>query len=470
MSNDVVLKVENLGKYFKIYRNPRARVREWISMGKRSYHKDFWALKDISFDVREGGFLGIIGPNGAGKSTLLKLITGVLEPSTGSFSTKGKVLSLLELSGGMEGDASGRENIIRSAQLLGFPDGYVEERMNQIEEFAELGEFFDREIRTYSSGMKIRLAFSMFAFLECDLLVLDEILSVGDIFFRQKCYARLEELINQNVTIVLVTHSIALVRQYCKEVIVLNNGEMVYYGEPGDGIKKYFSIRPNKGIKVRATSTYDEDYVSEEYADLENVEDTLLSDNLQSLVWPGDGDFKTEFLPENSNNSKANLIQLALYNEKGVQTNVFRQGEVAYFYYSYKIKKNAGVPISKLSILSARNLIIHSKDSIQLDAYHPKSLKKGNIIRYRQSVKMDIAPGNYIFNLTLSTLHPDDFEKRDILTWLEYKQKRASLISVKQAGVVVVIPREVGDLKRSRNSMCDLRGSMSVQLLTSDKQ
>jgi len=462
MSDDIVLKVENLGKFFKIYRNPRARIREWLTLGKRSYHKDFWALKDISFDVHKGGFLGIIGPNGAGKSTLLKLITGVLEPSTGSFAAKGKVLSLLELSGGMEGEASGRDNIIRSAQLLGFPDDYVQERMDQIEEFAELGEFFDREIRTYSSGMRIRLAFSMFAFLECDILVLDEILSVGDIFFRQKCYARLEDLIKQNVTIILVTHSIALVRQYCQEVIVLEQGEMVYSGEPGEGIKKYFSIRQNQGIKIKVTSTYDEDFVS----DLDTLSDTTGN----TLQWPGIEEFKKESLPKESSTMSAELVQLALYNDDGVQTNIFRQGEVVYLYYAYRIKKNIGVPISMFSLFSATNLIIHGKNSIQLNADHPKAVNAGDILRFKQSIKLDVSPRNYIFDLELSAISPKDFEELDSLTRLDFKERLASLVSIKPAGNILVVPKNAGGAMNLHAGFCNLKGSMNIQLISKGQE
>jgi len=462
MSDDVVLKVENLGKNFKIYRNPRARIREWISFNKRSYHKDFWALKDISFDVRKGGFLGIIGPNGAGKSTLLKLITGVLEPSTGKFSTKGRVLSLLELSGGMEGDASGRDNIIRSAQLLGFPDGYVEERMDHIEEFAELGEFFDREMRTYSSGMRIRLAFSMFAFLECDILVLDEILSVGDIFFKQKCYARLEELIKQGVTIILVTHSIALVRQYCQEVIVLNNGEMVYSGEPGDGIKKYFSIRGNQGIKIEASSTFDEDFVTDQ--------DSLPDITGNRLQWPGIEEFKKESLPKKSSTVRAELIQLALYNDDRVQTNSFRQGEVAYLYYAYRIKKDIGVPISAFSLFSVTNLNIHGKNSIQLNANHPRAVNAGDILRFKQGIKLDVSPGNYIFNLQLSAISPKDFEELETLSRLDFKERQATLISIKPAGNIEVVPNKAGGTINLHTGLCNLRGSMNIQLVSNSQE
>lgn len=467
--NDIVLTVENLGKYFKIYPNPESRLKEWFKLGKRSYHKDFWALKDISFNVADGEFLGIIGPNGAGKSTLLKLITGVLNPSTGKYSTKGRVLSLLELSGGMDQDLSGRENIIRSAQLLGFPDGYVDERMDHIENFAELGDFFEKEMRTYSSGMKIRLAFSMFAFLECDILILDEILSVGDIFFKQKCFARLEELMKQNVSIILVTHSIAIVRQYCQQVIVLDKGKMVYYGDTGDGIKKYFSIRPNRGVKLRAEKTFDEDYLSNDDTALTDAVDTSPADSGMPLEWPELSEFNPEMLPEKSDNNKVELIQFALHNSQGTQTNIFHQGEVVTIYYAYKLKTDTGIPISKMSILTPRHLIVHSKDSIQLSIDPPRGLNKGDILRFRQSVKLDIAPGNYILKLKLSSLHPKDFEERDFYSRLEFKNKYAPLISINPAGAIEVISKKQNDPVGIHDGLCNLNGAMDVKLISADE-
>ncbi|MEH1934147.1 MAG: ABC transporter ATP-binding protein, partial [Nostoc sp.] len=209
MSDDIILQVNNLSKCFKIYPNPWHRAREWLSLGNNTYHQPFWSLKDVSFTVRKGDFFGIVGENGAGKSTLLKIITGVLKPTSGSYQLNGKVLSLLELGTDFNPELSGRGNAIYSAELLGFPQGYVQEQLKQIEDFSELGDFFDRPMKLYSSGMKTRLAFSLFAFLECDVLILDEVLAVGDIFFQQKCYARLEELIAKQITIILVTHQLA---------------------------------------------------------------------------------------------------------------------------------------------------------------------------------------------------------------------------------------------------------------------
>ena len=458
---DVVLEAENVGKYFKIYSNPLARLKEWVTFGKRSYHKDFWALKDVSFEIRRGGFLGIIGPNGAGKSTLLKVITGVLEPSSGSYKTNGKVLSLLELSGGMEAELSGRENIIRSAQLLGFQDGYIEERMDEIRAFAELDDFFDQPMRVYSSGMRIRLAFSMFAFIECDVLILDEVLAVGDIFFRQKCYLRLEELIKQDVAIILATHSTGIVRQYCQDVLVLHNGEVIHYGDTGEGIKKYFLIKQNQGIQIKASDTFlEEDYVSSE--------DVSTQSDMSSLEWPSDTLFSQGSIPSNAENEIASLIQLAICDERGVPCRTFYQGETAYFCYAYLLKESIGVPISRLNLLTVTNLIIHGKNSLQLNVKHPEIIKKGDILRYKQSISLNVAPGNYVFNLLLSTMHPNDFAERDSFSRFEFREKMVSVLDVNPAGSIEIITKNKGKAVGLHGGMCNLNGTMKIQVVSPD--
>jgi len=248
--NDIVVKVDNLGKRFKIYHSPWSRALEWVSYGQKVYHRDFWALRDISFELKKGECLGIIGPNGAGKSTLLKILTRSLYPTSGTFRVEGNVLSLLELGTGFHGELTGRQNIYRSSHLLGFPEGYVSERIREIEEFAEIGEFFDRPIKTYSSGMYVRLAFSMFVFLKPEVLIVDEALSVGDIFFQQKCFAKMREMLSSDTTCLFASHDMAAVQNLCQRAILLNHGEIDFEGAPEETVSRYFS---KKGKRTAAT-------------------------------------------------------------------------------------------------------------------------------------------------------------------------------------------------------------------------
>lgn len=458
MTNDVVLKVENLSKVFKIYTSPTGRIKEWLSLGRHSYHREFQALKDVSFEVRKGGFLGIIGPNGAGKSTLLKIITGVLEATSGSYQTSSKVLSLLELSGGMDDDLSGRENIIRSAQFLGFPDGYVEEKMEQISEFAELEEFFDQPLGLYSSGMRIRLAFSMFAFLECDILILDEVLAVGDIFFRQKCYARLEELIKQNTAIILVTHSTGTVSQYCDDVIVLQNGAVSYHGSADLAIQKYFEIKKDKGIKVKASIAYmEEDYVSSKHIELNPAP--------AQFEWPAESLFKESALPQKSENDQAKLVRLLVCDTENNPRLVFNQGETACFYFVYQAKEDMGVPISGINLLTGKNLFIYGKNSLQFGLDHPLQFQEKEFMYCRQIMKLDLAPGNYIFNLNLFTMSPLDFAQKENLSTTDLKEKLLPVISIKSAGVIQVVRPLQNHGVDLHGGLCNLDGEMQMQIV-----
>jgi lipopolysaccharide transport system ATP-binding protein len=241
-----MLSVENLGKRFKIYPSPWARALEWASAGRTRRHAEFWALRDISFSVPRGECFGVIGPNGSGKTTLLKILSGVLEPTRGGFQIESEapaVYSLLELGTGFHPDLTGRANLHQSTHLLGRPAGSLTpEAVSRIEEFADIGEFFDRPIRFYSSGMLVRLGFALFAFLEPDLLIVDEALSVGDVFFQQKCAARIEAMRKDGTTFLLVSHDMQAIRKLCRNALVLRNGEPFFLGPAEEAVNRYHGL------------------------------------------------------------------------------------------------------------------------------------------------------------------------------------------------------------------------------------
>jgi ABC-type polysaccharide/polyol phosphate transport system ATPase subunit len=248
-----MIEVEGLGKRFKIYSTPWDRALEWGTAGKVRRHSDFWAFRDVSFTVPRGECFGVIGPNGSGKTSLLKVLSGVLQPTEGRFAVNAPaVYSLLELGTGFHPDLTGRENVYQSARLLGLPPALLKpEVVEQIREFAELGEFFDRPLRFYSSGMHVRLGFSLFAFLQPDLLVVDEALSVGDIFFQQKCAARIDTLREEGTSFLFVSHDMEAVRKLCREVLVLDAGRPVFVGPSSEAVNRYHSVvfhgRPPRG-------------------------------------------------------------------------------------------------------------------------------------------------------------------------------------------------------------------------------
>ena len=240
MSESIVA-ASGLSKRFKIYPTPGARLAEWLSFGALQRHQDFWALRNISFELARGECMGIIGANGSGKSTLLKILTGSLFPTEGAYTVNGRVLSLLELGTGVNPELTGRDNIVNCSRLLDFPEGYAESKMEQIERFAELGDFFDRPVKLYSSGMHVRLAFSMWTCFEPELLIVDEALSVGDVFFQQKCFRRAQELLDSGVAMLFVSHDLGAVQTLCKKTMVLEKGVCSHLGDVHAGIRIYFA-------------------------------------------------------------------------------------------------------------------------------------------------------------------------------------------------------------------------------------
>ncbi|HEY2584646.1 MAG TPA: ABC transporter ATP-binding protein, partial [Tepidisphaeraceae bacterium] len=235
-----LIQVSRLGKSFRLYPKSWGRLTEWLTLGRAVRHEDFWALRDVSFDVRRGESLGIIGVNGSGKSTLLKILSGAMYPTSGQVNGRGRVLSLLELGTGLNSELTGRQNVINSARLLGFPAEYATERMRQIESFADLdGGFFDRPVRLYSSGMLVRLSFSMFACFDPEIFIVDEALSVGDVFFQQKCVKRIEQMLAAGVTMLFVSHDMQLVRRLCGRAILLSHGRVEFDGPPDECVSRY---------------------------------------------------------------------------------------------------------------------------------------------------------------------------------------------------------------------------------------
>ena len=239
MSSDSAITVRGLGKDYRIYQRPIDRIREMYSVRGRDYHSVFTALDNVSFDVAPGQTVGIIGPNGSGKSTLLEMVCGTLTPTRGTVTVSGRLAALLELGAGFNPAFSGRENVYLNAALLGISREEVEERFEDIVEFAGIGEFVEHPVSTYSSGMYVRLAFATAVNTDPDVLIVDEALAVGDIRFQRKCFRRFQEMQKAGKTILFVTHSVDLVQAHCSHAIYLKSGEVRSKGEPKTVIQDY---------------------------------------------------------------------------------------------------------------------------------------------------------------------------------------------------------------------------------------
>lgn len=241
-NNNIAIKVESLSKIYPLYNSPNDRLKETLHPRRKKYHKEFYALRDISFQVERGDSLGIIGQNGSGKSTLLKILSRVLTPSSGSFDVKGRVISLLELGSGFNPELTGLENIYFYGTILGFSKKMVEERLDAILAYADIGEFIYQSLKTYSSGMRARLAFSVASHVDPDILILDEVLAVGDLRFKQKCLRTMRDIIDSRRTVLFVSHDTAAVTSFCNKTLWLNGGKIEAYGDSSDIVKKYIGF------------------------------------------------------------------------------------------------------------------------------------------------------------------------------------------------------------------------------------
>lgn len=240
--SDIAIKVEKLSKIYKLYDKPIDRMKESLSVSRKKYSKEYYALNNISFEIKKGETIGIIGTNGSGKSTLLKIITGVLSPSSGTVKVNGKISALLELGAGFNPEYTGMENIYLNGTMMGYTKEEMAQRVNPILEFADISEFIDQPVKTYSSGMFARLAFAVAINVEPEILIVDEALSVGDIRFQIKCMDKMKKMMEGGTTVLFVSHDISSIRRFCMKAIWLNNGVMEENGETNRIADKYLDF------------------------------------------------------------------------------------------------------------------------------------------------------------------------------------------------------------------------------------
>jgi len=247
MSSNIAIKVENLSKCYQIYNQPHDRLKQSIYprlqrvVGKQPthYYREFWALRDINFEVQQGEAVGILGRNGAGKSTLLQIIAGTVTPTSGRVKTDGRITALLELGSGFNPEFTGRENVYLNAQILGLTREDTDNRFDDIASFADIGDFIDQPAKTYSSGMMMRLAFAVQTAVDPRVLIVDEALSVGDMFFQAKCITRINKLVESGVSLLFVSHDLASIRHLCKRAVLLVDGRVAYCGDVGEATLMY---------------------------------------------------------------------------------------------------------------------------------------------------------------------------------------------------------------------------------------
>ncbi len=280
MSSEFAVRVDNLGKCYQIYERPRDRLLQMLMRGHRQYYREFWALRGVSFAVPRGETIGIIGRNGSGKSTLLQMICGTLNPTEGSIQTRGRITALLELGSGFNPEFTGEENIFMNGAVLGLSEAEMHACFDDIVDFADIGDFIRQPVKTYSSGMAVRLAFAVQAMVGPDILVVDEALAVGDAKFQAKCFDRLNQLKQRGTSILLVTHSGEQIVTHCSQAILLDNGMMVEKGEPKQVVNRYMDIlfgkeRKTVAVPAEAPSPFAAGQVADGAYPLNNLEDVF---------------------------------------------------------------------------------------------------------------------------------------------------------------------------------------------------
>jgi len=275
-NNDVAICVSGVGKCYHLYDKPQdrlkqaivPRLRRAVGLPVRHYAREFWALKDVSFEVKKGETVGIIGRNGSGKSTLLQIICGTLAPTTGTVVTNGRVAALLELGAGFNPEFTGRENVYMNGTLLGLSKAEIDDKFEDIAAFADIGEFIEQPVKTYSSGMYVRLAFAVAVSIQPNLLIVDEALAVGDMTFQAKCMARIRNIMEKGTTVLIVSHDVGAIKALCHRCLYLEAGRVVSYGKAVDVAGLYFA---QSHIEINAALNSDNSAMSKEGAIIDNM-------------------------------------------------------------------------------------------------------------------------------------------------------------------------------------------------------
>jgi len=316
--NENVISVKNVTKTYRLYNKHADRVREAFHPLRRKYHRPFNALEDVSFDVKRGEPIGIIGCNGSGKSTLLQIVCGILQPTSGSVEVDGRISALLELGAGFNPEFTGLENVYINGAILGLKRDEIDDRLDDIARFADIGAFINQPVKTYSSGMYVRLAFAIAINVEPDILVVDEALSVGDIYFQHKCMHRMGQLLKGGTTVVFVTHDMTAVKSLCREAIWLDQGVIVSQGDSETVVNDYFrQVILNEQQDSSAVCQNGD--VPESVPPIKKDEDahetTLFSEN---------DEFLTRTRSLRSGSGDASIVNVELLNSAGVGVSEFR--------------------------------------------------------------------------------------------------------------------------------------------------
>lgn len=388
--SDKIIEISDVSKIYRLYDRPLSRVLDALSISKKTRHKDFVALQDVSFSVEKGEILGIIGKNGSGKSTILKIITNVLTPTSGDISVHGKIAALLELGAGFNMEYTGIDNIYLNGQMIGFTKEEMDSKLQTIIDFADIGDHINQPVKTYSSGMFARLAFSVAISVDPDILIVDEALSVGDIFFQNKCYRKFEEFRKNGKTILFVTHDMGSVVKYCDRCVLLHKGAKVAEGKPNYIVDLYKKImvgqwKKEKDVVVNG-STFVNGVPQKKWRDMLSLNPKI----------------------EEYGDLRAEIVDFGIFSATGdLGNNVFK-GD----YYSVKMKIKINddnlSPICAYKLRDIKGNELTGTNTL-LENVDTTNLKAGDIVTITFTQKQYLQPGQYLLSLGCTGYSGDNF-------------------------------------------------------------
>ena len=388
--SEIAISVDHVSKMYKLYDKPMDRLKESLGLSKQKKYKEHFALDDVSFEVRQGETVGIIGTNGSGKSTILKIITGVLNPTAGNLRVNGRISALLELGAGFNGEYSGIENVYLNGTMIGFSREEIDAKMDDILSFADIGEFVHQPVKTYSSGMFVRLAFAVAINIEPEILIVDEALSVGDVFFQAKCYRKFEEFKEMGKTILFVSHDLSSIGKYCDRVVLLNQGHKLAEGGAKDMVNLYRKVLVNQ---------LDD-------AETENAEENI--DTVQEENSPQKE--KLNLNPEvlEYGSKLAEIIDFGIYDHTGLITNAIDKGQQFSVKMKVKFHEDISEPIFAFTIKDLKGTEITGTNTMYENSpVTPK--KSGDVQEITFTQMMSLEAGEYMLCLGCTGYRDGEF-------------------------------------------------------------
>jgi lipopolysaccharide transport system ATP-binding protein len=426
-----LLEARALSKKYLIYRSPGHRLAYALFGPLVGNPAEFAALDNVSFDLMPGDALAVVGRNGAGKSTLLQILSGVLEPTAGSTKTPPRIAGLLELGSGFNPEFTGRENIFINAAILGLDRRQTTDRLDEIIAFADIGDYIDQPVKTYSTGMFLRLAFSVAINVEPDLLLVDEALTVGDIFFQQKCYERLRELRSRGMGVLLVTHSMADAAEFCNRGLVLSQGRAVFTGTGRAAVEYFFhhereTPTGQSATRVAAVVVSSGDDDAREIARM-NVPEAI---DLAGAKQFGDARFRA--------------LRLLITDEHDHPRRVFEQGDWIRIYADYSVGHDVAIPLAGVRLVNAKAVLVHSRNSLQFDVDPPAVVPGGSIVRCMQDIKLDVDIGQYTLDIGFAEIDESLFARRHRHSAAEISPHIRLHCNVPEVAAISVVHRAEG--------------------------